>query len=79
MKPTFMPSFNLKVTVTINIEAADFLEAAEHQRRLEQNIAPLLEAYPTANIAVGRTRSRDEGARQGGPKHISSGNVKQYG
>jgi hypothetical protein len=76
-----MPSCNLRVTVRIDIEAEDFLAAAEHQKRLEENMAPLLDAYPSASVSVSRWRGA---AQEGGEPalrstHVSSGKVKQYG
>ena len=79
MKSAFIPTCNLKVTVTINIEAEDFREAAEHQKRLEDAVAPLLAAYPGAAVAVSRTRAGRMGPRGAGRRtHVASGRVSLY-
>ena len=80
MKPRYMPSCNLRVTVRIDIEAEDFLAAAEHQKRLEENMAPLLDAYPSASVSVSRWRGAQEASEPAvRSTHVSSGKVKQYG
>ncbi|MBS0297176.1 MAG: hypothetical protein JSR45_12765 [Proteobacteria bacterium] len=79
MKYGFIPACNLKVCVTINIEAEDFQAAAEHQKRLEGAIAPLLEAYPKAAVTVNRTRAaRMTQGGSGRRVHVASGRVSQY-
>jgi hypothetical protein len=80
MKLAFFPACKLKVNVTIVIEAEDFLDAGEHQKRLEEKIAPLLEAYPAAEVTVSRARGVKEGAgRPPRRVQVPSGRVNQYG
>jgi hypothetical protein len=80
MKLAVFPSCNLKVAVTIAIEAQDFLEAGEHQRRLEETIAPLLAAYPGAEVTVSRARGGKEGlGRPARRAQVLTGRVNQYG
>jgi hypothetical protein len=54
----FLPSVKLRVTVTIEIDAADYLEAAGHQKRLEGCLNPIKQEYPEAAIAVTERRLR---------------------
>ncbi len=80
MKLAFFPACNLKVCVTIPIEAQDFLEAGEHQKRLQEIIAPLLAAYPDAEVVVNRTRGPKDGLGRGTRRvHVPSGRMNQYG
>jgi hypothetical protein len=79
MKLALFPTCNLKVCVTMTIEARDFLEAGEHQRRLEEIIAPLMAAYPTAEVAVTRTRGAKDGLGRTRRAQVSSGRVNEYG
>jgi hypothetical protein len=80
MKSSFIRSFNLRVTITISIEAEDFLEAAEHQKRLEESMTPLLEAYPSASVSVSRGRGvRGEALSPIRTARVHSGNVRRYG
>ena len=79
MKPTFAQAIHLRVTVTINMEAEDFFEAAEHQRRLEQAMVPLLEAYPTAAVVMSRGRGgRGEFPNKARAPQVQSGKVSHY-
>jgi hypothetical protein len=79
VKSAFIPACNLKVTVTINIEAEDFRAAAEHQKRLEDAVAPLLEAYPGAAVTVNRTRAGRMGPGGSARRlHVASGRVSRY-
>ena len=52
MKPNTMPQVRLRATISIEVEAVDYLEAAEHQRRLEQHLSTVRADYPEAWIAV---------------------------
>ena len=80
MKPTFAQNIHLRVTVTIEMEAEDFFEAAEHQRRLEASMIPLLEAYPSASVVLSRGRgARGEIPNKVRVPQIASGKVRHYG
>jgi hypothetical protein len=79
MSSPFAPSFNMRVTVTICIDAEDFLEAAEHQKRLEASMGPLLAAYPSARVKVSRGRSGPpESMRSVRLPRVGSGKVNHY-
>jgi hypothetical protein len=52
MKPNAMPSVRLRATISIDVDAADYLEAAEHQKRLETHLSTVRGDYPEAWIAV---------------------------
>jgi len=51
----------LKATFTIELEARDFVEAAQHQRALEEKLAVLRETFPHSQLKIinGRERRTD--------------------
>lgn len=49
-------TLKLRVQFTIDIEAIDFVEAAEHQRVLQGFAAKLLEDYPLAAMHIKERR-----------------------
>lgn len=51
----------LKATFTIELEASDFVEAACHQRALEQGLLSLREAFPHAKLQIVTGRERRPG------------------
>jgi hypothetical protein len=74
MKSNAMPAVRLRATISIEVDAVDYLEAAEHQRRLESHLSSVKSDYPEAWIAVterrrpqaaSRTRPRDLTVRTG--------------
>jgi hypothetical protein len=68
------------VSLTIDIDAADYLEAGEHQKRLESCLEPVKEAYPGAVIAVVERRERRAAApREPHYAGVPSGRLKAYG
>lgn len=46
----------LRATITIDVEAADYLEAAEHQKRLENHMAQIRDDFPEASILLNERR-----------------------
>jgi hypothetical protein len=52
MKLNTMPSVRLRATIAIDVDAADYLEAAEHQKKLESHLTAVRADYPEASIAV---------------------------
>ena len=45
------PALRLRAEITIDLDAADFLEAAEHQRRIEELIEAVRSEYRQAQFA----------------------------
>jgi hypothetical protein len=69
----------LRATITIEIEATDYREAAVHQERLESHLTAVRSDYPDAQIALCE--------RRGGPRpatnpsrtlHHRSGRLNSY-
>jgi hypothetical protein len=46
----------LRAQLVVDVEAANFLEAAEHQARLERLVAELAQAYPQASLTIRERR-----------------------
>jgi hypothetical protein len=44
--------------ISIELEVADYVEAADHQRRLEALLARIREEYPEARLAMRERRER---------------------
>ncbi len=58
-----MPAVRLRVTIVIDLDAQDYLEAAEHQKRLETYVSSVRETYPGAAISAKERR---------GPRPVST-------
>ena len=57
----------LRAHITIDIDAADFVSAAEHQRRVEQLLAIVRQDYAHANLELRERRERAEAADEARP------------
>lgn len=57
----------LRAHITIDIDAADFVSAAEHQRRVEQLLAIVKQQYANANLELRERRERSEPVSEGRP------------
>lgn len=72
----------LRAVVTIDVEAADFVEAADHQRRIEELMEPLQAAYPGADLTFRERRSARRGATADAAEQRSfprpSGKLRTY-
>lgn len=51
----------LKATFTIELEASDFVEAAGHQRALEEELVSLRETFPHSQLRIVTSRERRPG------------------
>jgi hypothetical protein len=60
-----MYTLHLRAEIVVELEAADFVEAAAHQNRLETLMAQLRDVYPHAKLQI-RER-RDRGPRPSSP------------
>lgn len=49
----------LRAQITIDIEAADFVDAADHQRRLEQLVRSIKSEYEQAALLLRERRERN--------------------
>lgn len=53
-----VPPLNLRVQITVDIGAEDFLQAADHQRMAEAFLATLRQTYPQAALSFRHLRTR---------------------
>jgi hypothetical protein len=74
-----MPTVRLRVTAVIDIDALDYLEAAEHQRRLEACLTAVRSEYPAVSISVKERRgARQVSQQRPRPFHLQSGKLHVY-
>lgn len=72
----------LKATFTIELEATDFVEAAEHQHVLEEKLRVLRETFPRSQLRIvnSRARRREEAVpRPRLPNPDITGRLRAYG
>ena len=67
----------LRATITIDIEAADFVEAADHQRRLEIMLGDFKREYHQATLQFRERRERS-GRPEPAPVTKRSGRLHVY-
>jgi hypothetical protein len=74
-----MPAKLLRATITIDVEALDYLEAAEHQKRIETHLEDLKQAYPEAWMTLSERR-RPPSAGPAAPRklYLRSGRLNAY-
>ena len=49
----------LRAQITLEFDAADYVEAAEHQRLLEEHLQHIIRDYSNARLAIRERRERD--------------------
>ncbi len=74
-----MPNVRLRVAITIDIDALDYLEAAEHQRRLETCLSSVKTEYPDVAVSI-KERRAPKPERTSSPRrfHLQSGRLHAY-
>ena len=73
-----MPSKILRATITIDVEAADYQEAAQHERCIQSCIAQIRNDYPTAELTLIERRRPSEETAAPRRLHLRSGQLKAY-
>lgn len=71
----------LKATITIDIDATDFVEAAGHQRRIEALLTDMQQAYPAAGLDFRERRASRRGrqdVRMPRPVQAVTGRLSAY-
>lgn len=69
----------LKATFSIDLEAGDFVEAADHQRTLERMLSLVRETFPTAELRIiNRRAARARGTRSLAPAPNITGRLHTY-
>jgi hypothetical protein len=64
----------LRAEIAIEVEAADYLDAAKHQETLTHLMSTVRDRYPEASMSI-RERRQRRGVRAGGPH---GGQIKHY-
>jgi hypothetical protein len=79
VKSDAMPTKLLRATITIDVEALDYLEAADHQKRIEVHLAQVKEAYPDAWMVLSeRRRPAASGPASPRKLYMRSGRLNAY-
>ena len=73
-----VPSVKLRATFIVEVDAADYLEAAEHQRRFESQLNVIHSEYPNAQLVLKERKPKGEGARPPRAAAVRSGSVSAY-
>ncbi len=80
MKLNSMPNVRLRATIAIEVDAADYLEAAEHQKMLETHLSSVRTDYPEATITVIERRPQiTAGAARPRTVKVRTGRLNSYG
>ncbi len=64
--------------ISVEITATDFVDAADHQRRLEQLLGQVREAYPQATLVIRERRERKNRRGLDQPPSASTGKLNRY-
>jgi hypothetical protein len=79
MKLNAMPRVRLRATIAIEVDAADYLEAAQHQKMLETLLSAVRNDYPEATIAVIERRPQSaSGPARLRPVKVRTGRLNSY-
>lgn len=62
-----------RVDISLEIEADDYIAAAEHQRRVGDLFALMKETYPDADFSFRQLRNMANGSAQAGPSQPRPG------
>ena len=65
--------------ISIELTVDDFVEAADHQRRLEQLLATIRASYPEATLAMRERRERKALALEPAPREAPASPLRRYG
>jgi hypothetical protein len=82
MPSNSMPPVKIRVAIMIDVDAEDYLAAAEHQAKIQRHLDRIRDEYPLANLAVSqRRRVTQRIPRRHGPLHnvgVPTGNLNRY-
>jgi hypothetical protein len=73
-----MPNVKLRVTISIDIDAEDYLEAAEHQKKIQTYLASVQAEYPEAAILVKERRGPRPEISASRAVRVHSGKLRAY-
>lgn len=78
MATASMPNVKLRVTISIDIDARDYLEAAEHQKKIESYLSSVQTEYPSAEILVKERRGPRPETGASRAVRVHSGRLRAY-
>ena len=73
-----MPSKILRATITIDVEVADYQEAAQHERCIQSCVSQIRGDYPNAELTLIERRRPSEEPTPPRRLHPRSGQLKAY-
>jgi hypothetical protein len=71
-------TLRLRAEIVIEVDAADYVEAAAHQNRLEQLMRKLHDAYPHARLSIRERRDRGPKPAMLRPNGRTTGRLHRY-
>lgn len=69
----------LRAQISVDIAAADFIEAADHQTRLAEFLDTLRQQYPNAVLSIRERRERKPDPGQHGPREAHRPAIRPAG
>ncbi len=78
MKTNMMPMVRLRATINIDVDAVDYLEAGQHQKKLEALLGTLRADYPDASFTVSERRPPSQGPARRRDFRVSTGKLNSY-
>jgi hypothetical protein len=77
--PCGIPPKTLRATITVDMEAGDYIEAAEHQALLQKVLAQIRQDYPGAWLTLGGRHKRGDAQAGRRPRLLRpSGRLNAY-
>jgi hypothetical protein len=73
-----VPKIQLRAEFLVDFDAADFVDAGSHQRRLAEVFAGLQQQYPDAKLSIRERRQRGLKEQEFSPAAVSTGKLKTY-
>jgi hypothetical protein len=73
-----MDKIRLRATITIEIEADDFTDAAIHQKRLTAAVDKLSETYSGIKLSLRERRDRRPRETEAKPLGVTTGRMHRY-
>jgi hypothetical protein len=64
--------------ISVELNVGDYIEAADHQRRLEDILRQVRDAYPEATLAMRERRERKATPLARAPKAATTGALNRY-
>ena len=69
----------LRATITVELEAHDYIEAADHQKRLQADLVRIQQDYPGAWLTLGGRHQRGDSQAGRRPRLLrQSGRLNEY-